>query len=93
MSSLVFSEKLDGSNYANWKCEMELILQMKDLWELVTEEKPKDQDKLDKWNKKDMNARATLLWQISPGIRPHVQGLKTTKAIWETLQTMYERTS
>ena len=46
---------------------MELILQMKDLWELVTEKEPKDQDKLDKWNKKDMNARATLLWQISPG--------------------------
>lgn len=41
----------------------------------------------------DMNARATILWQISPRARPHVQSLKTTKEMWETLQTMYERTS
>ena len=40
-----------------------------------------------------MNVRATLLWKISPRIRPHVQGLTTIKAIWENLQTMYERTS
>ena len=93
MSSLLVSEKLDGSNYANWKCEMGLILQMKNLWEVVTEAKPIDENELNKWNKKDMNACATLLWQISPRIRPHVQSLKTTKEIWQTLQTMYERTS
>ena len=66
---------------------------MKDSCEVVTEEKPTDENELNKWNKKDMNARATLLWKISPGIRPHVQSLKTTKEIWETLQTMYERAS
>ena len=81
MSNLLVSEKLDGSNYANWKCEMELILQMKDVWEVVTEEEPTDENELNKNNKKDMNARATLLWKISPRIRPHVQSLKITKAI------------
>lgn len=68
-------------------------LQMKGLWELVIENKPTDGSKHEKWDKMDMNARATILWQISPGVRPHVQSLKTTKEIWETLQTMYERTS
>ena len=93
MSNTVVSEKLDGANYANWKCEMELILQMKNLWEVVTKEEPIDENDLNKQNKKDMNVHATLLWEISPGIGPYVQSLKTTKAIWETLQTMYERTS
>lgn len=81
MSNLMITEKLDGSNYGNWKCEMELILQMTDLWEVVIEEEPTDHSGHDKWNKKDMNACATLLWKISPGIRPHVQSLKTTKKI------------
>jgi hypothetical protein len=93
ISNIVVSAKLDGSNYASWKCEMELILQMKILWELTTEDKLEDESKHEKWNKMDMNARAPILWQINLGIRSHVRDLKTTKKIWETLQTMYERTS
>lgn len=47
-SNIMVSEKLDGSNYVNWKCEMELILQMKGLWELVTENRPTYESKHEK---------------------------------------------
>ena len=32
------SEKLDGTHYAIWECEIELTLQIKGLWEVGREE-------------------------------------------------------
>lgn len=55
--------------------------------------KSTNQSQHDKWHKMDMNEHATILWKISPEIKHNVQNLKPTKEIWETLQTMYARTS
>lgn len=60
-SNILVSEKLDGSDYASWKCEMKLILQMKGLWQLTTEEKPTNQSKHEKWDKMHMSEWDTIL--------------------------------
>lgn len=43
MDKIPFS-KLNGSNYQTWKFKMELSLIEKDLWDIISTERPADPD-------------------------------------------------
>lgn len=50
--------KLNNDNYQVWKFKVELLLIKEDLWNIVSQEPPAEEDAA--WTRKDGQARATI---------------------------------
>lgn len=86
-------ELLQGSaNYRTWKFSMRMVLQAKDLWEVVSGEEVKTAD--DKaalvWEKKARKALATIALALSAAEKEHIIESTTPKAAWDILEKLYE---
>jgi hypothetical protein len=86
-------EPLQGSrNYRTWKFSMKMVLQAKDLWEVVSgeEEKPADDKKVAAWERKARNALATIALALSAVEKENIIDSTTPKEAWDVLKKLYE---
>src|SRR5438045_877388 len=86
-------EPLQGSaNYRTWKFSMRMVLQAKDLWEVVSGEevKPEAEKAGQTWEKKARKALATIALALSAAEKEHVIECTTPKVAWDILEKLYE---
>eukprot|EP00253_Pinus_taeda_P017505 PITA_17505 len=70
---------LDSTNYFQWVSYMEDLLRSKGLYRIATgqKKKPKDEDKVAKWENRQDQARGLIGMSISPDLRFHIAELDT----------------
>ena len=86
-------ELLQGSsNYRTWKFSMRMVLQAKDLWEVVSGEevRPAAADEKASWEKKARKALATIALALSAAEKEHIIECTAPKTAWEILEKLYE---
>src|SRR5213075_341781 len=86
-------DPLQGSaNYRTWKFSMRMVLQAKELWEVVSgeEEKPESGKAAENWEKKARKALALIALALSASEKEHVIDCTTPKAAWDILAKLYE---
>src|SRR5579859_7899565 len=86
-------ELLQGSaNYRTWKFSMRMVLQGKDLWEVVSGEevKPEAEKVAQAWDKKARKALATIALALSAAEKEHIIECTAPKAAWDILEKLYE---
>ena len=86
-------EPLQGSaNYRTWKFSMKMVLQARDLWEVVSGEEVKpDAEKLGQaWEKKARKALATIALALSAVEKEHIIECTIPKTAWDILKKLYE---
>ena len=71
---------------------MRMVLQAKDLWEVVSGEevKPEAEKAAQAWEKKARKALATIALAVSAAEKEHIIECTTPKAAWEILEKLYE---
>ena len=82
-------EPLKGSaNYRTWKFSMRMVLQARDLWEVVSGEevKPEAEAATQAWEKKARKALATIALALSAAEKEHIIECTTPKAAWDILE-------
>ena len=80
-------------NYHQWKEEMEMQLRSKRLFKLTMETKKEPIHYVDKekyWNRIDEAYRCLCL-SISRDLLFHINGLKTTKDVWDQLASLFDK--
>ena len=82
---------LDGTNYFQWSSYMEDLLRSKGLYRIATgqEKKPKDEDKVPKWENRQDQARGLIGMSISPYLRFHIAELETPHEALEQLTKVF----
>src|SRR5271168_2607486 len=82
---------LDSTNYFQWVSYMEDLLRSKGLYRIATgqEKKPKDEDKVAKWENRQDQARGLIGMFISPDIRFHIAELETPHEALEQLTKVF----
>jgi gag-polypeptide of LTR copia-type/Domain of unknown function (DUF4219)/Zinc knuckle len=86
-------ESLQGSaNYRTWKFSMRMVLQARDLWEVVSGEevKPEEAKAALAWEKKARKALATIALTLSAAEKEHIIECTAPKAAWDILEKLYE---
>src|SRR5579859_569315 len=86
-------EPLQGSaNYRTWKFSIRMVLQAKDLWEVVSGEevKPEAEKAGQAWEKKARKALATIALALSPAEKEHIIDCTSPTAAWDILEKLYE---
>src|SRR5271170_5560730 len=86
-------EPLKGSaNYRTWKFSMRMVLQARDLWEVVSGEevKPEAETAAQVWEKKARKALATIALAVSAAEKEHIIECITPKVAWDILEKLYE---
>jgi gag-polypeptide of LTR copia-type/Domain of unknown function (DUF4219) len=81
-----------SSNYRTWKFSMRMVLQAKDLWEVVSggEVKPTGEEAV-AWEKKARKALADIALSVSAVEKENIIECTTLKAAWDILEKLYER--
>lgn len=93
MAASIKIDPLTGDNYDTWKIQMRAILKKNDLWEYVTGTLPqpgKSDAKYAEWIKNDGKAESDILLAVSPSELIALDGLETSKDIWEKLKSLYQ---
>jgi hypothetical protein len=86
-------EPLKGSaNYRTWKFSVKMVLQAKDLWEIVSgvEVKPEVETEGVAWEKRARKALAVISLTLTAAEQEHVIDCTTPKAAWDILEKLYE---
>jgi hypothetical protein len=86
-------EPLQGSaNYRTWKFTMKMVLQAKELWEVVSgeEEKPTLEKDALSWERKARKALAIIALAMSGSEKENIIECATPKKAWEVLEKLYE---
>lgn len=93
MAASIKIDPLTGDNYDTWKIQMRAILKKNDLWEYVTGTLPqpgRSDSKHAEWIKNDGKAESDILLAVSPSELIALDGLETSKAIWDKLKSLYQ---
>lgn len=82
----------DGSNFSFWKFRVNMILELRGLWGIVSgsEKKPTDTTKLADWLARDHEARAQISLMLKDEPLNGVLFAKTAQEAWESLVARYE---
>ena len=86
------TEVLRGSeNYRTWKFLIRMVLQAKDLWDVVSgkEVRPAGTEATE-WDKKAGRALAIIALALSAEEKEHIIDCDTPKQAWEVLEKLYE---
>src|SRR5579859_4270085 len=86
-------EPLQGSaNYRTWKFSMRMVLQARDLWEVVSGEelKPETEKGAQAWEKKARKAWAIIALALAAAEKEHIIECITPKMAWDVLKKLYE---
>ena len=91
-ASSPFVEKLSDSNYSMWKFRMQMLLEDKDLWEIVegTSTTPSDFEEAKAYDKLQRKALLLIVTNVSDQQAAHLKKCKTGKEAWDKLQEVHE---
>lgn len=84
-------EKLNDSNYQNWKYRMELLLIREELLDIVLQSKP--EEPTEEWKLKDGKARAFIGLNVDNNQLSHVRKSESAHETWEALRNYHEKAS
>ena len=78
----------DSTNYQQWRLQVQLILEAAEVWSVVipTAQPPEETGELQKWNKKDVEARAIIVPTLSKRQMSHIYSISTAKEMWKKLK-------
>ena len=90
-------EPLDGSNYANWKFNVQLVLMERDLWGFIegTETKPeatqddKKEKEIKEFLKRSRKAYTTIALSVHKSLQIHVKSTTDPKKAWDNLKDQF----
>ena len=82
---------LDSTNYFQWVAYMGDLLRSKGLFRIATdqEKKPKDEDKAEKWENRQDQARGLIGMSVSPYLRFHIAEIETPHEALEKLAKFF----
>ena len=97
-SDAVRIKPLDGSNYINWKFNVQLVLMDKDLWGFIegTETKPvatetdKKETEIKEYIKRSRKAYTTIALSIHKSLQVHVKSTQDPKKAWDALKAQFD---
>lgn len=94
----LISHRLNGSNYREWRFQINAILRAQELVEIVNGESPKPGDDASaedkkKWSQKDGKAMATLFASLNSDQSKLVLSCKSSKEIIDTLESIHNKKS
>lgn len=95
-SYLTESNKLDGSNFVNWKFKMQTLMEGYNVWTIVngSEVKPTaPQVAVQDWEKRECKAKILLRMSVKDSIIPHIRDITTSTATWTAMKGLYEITN
>lgn len=87
-------ERLNGSNYPNWKFKLRMVLMREDLWSIVQGEEVVVEDdaaSLASRVKRDNKALSTICLMVDDNQLIHVRNAKTSAEAWSALKMHYEK--
>jgi hypothetical protein len=91
------ANKLDGSNFINWKFKMQTLMEGYGVWNIAkgTEVKPDaaagaTTTQIQDWEKHENKAKVLLCMSVKDNIIPHIREATTSAATWTTLKALYE---
>jgi hypothetical protein len=91
------ANKLDGSNFINWKFKMQTLMEGYGVWNIAkgTELKPDaaagaTTTQIQDWEKRENKAKVLLCMSVKDSIIPHIREATTSAATWTTLKALYE---
>ena len=79
--------KLDDSNFVAWKFRMQNILEMYQLWDIVsaTEQRPTDVSLQPAWDARAKQAKYLLISSVKDQMYTVIQDQATASDVWQTL--------
>ena len=86
-------QQLDGSNFGTWKFRMRMLLEDKDLWEIVIKEEPRPASTdraLLTYTKRERKAYVLITQMVADSQLQFIQDCKTGSEAWEKLLGVYE---
>lgn len=89
-------QKLNGSNYAVWKCKVENLLVRDKVWCAIRDDPPAEESPAEakrEWLEKDDQARSAIFLLVEDNQLIHIMGSTTAKQAWDKLKGHYERTT
>jgi hypothetical protein len=91
------ANKLDGSNFINWKFKMQTLMEGYGVWTIAkgTEAKPDaavgaTTTQIQDWEKHENKAKVLLRMSVKDNIIPHIREANTSAETWTTLKALYE---
>jgi hypothetical protein len=91
------ANKLDGSNFINWKFKMQTLMEGYGVWTIAkgTEVKPDvavgaTTTQIQDWEKHENKAKVLLRMSVKDSIIPHIREANTSAETWTTLKALYE---
>ena len=87
------SNKLDGSNYSNWKFKMQTMPEVQSAWMIANGDEPKPTagtTSVPDWEKQEGKAKMVLKMSVKDCIIPHIRECKSSNEIWTILKDLYE---
>lgn len=82
-------EKLNGNNFSVWKFKMELLLIKEELWDVISEDVPVEQDAT--WKKRNGKAKAFIGLMVEDNQLGHVKKAKNAKEAWNNIVEYHEK--
>ena len=96
-SSMDRVDKLNGTNYHNWKFNVRMLLTGKDLWEIVEGTETVSDEASDaevkKFRKRENWALSIICLSVSTNLQIYVRNAKTPKDAWKCLADHFEEKS
>jgi CHAD domain-containing protein len=80
------SEKLNETNYYVWKQKMEMILQIRDLWEVVKSGVSSGDQQ---GSQKSLKAKAIIGLTLADSQLVHIRNAKTAQEAWDKLEKVH----
>lgn len=88
-------QRFDGTNYEDWKSDMEALLRIEGLWEHVNGEveipEKRDSSEYSRHLLKEEKAYGLICLLLDKTQRAHVAGTKTANAAWEALEDQFAK--
>ena len=91
------ANKLDGSNFINWKFKMQTFMESYGVQNIAkgTELKPHaaagaTATQIQDWEKRENKAKVLLRMSVKDSIIPHIREATTFAETWTTLKALYE---
>ncbi|XP_049399921.1 uncharacterized protein LOC125864011 [Solanum stenotomum] len=88
-----FGVRFTEKNYSSWEFQFQLFVTGKELWGHIdgSNPAPTDETKLSEWKIKDARVMTWILGSIDPLVVLNLRSYKTTKAMWDYLQKVYNQ--
>jgi hypothetical protein len=82
--------KFDGTNYHLWKFKIQMVLEEKDLWDALVEDRPATVEGALDWDRKDRKAKAVICLALTDAQLMNVRSAATSLEVWTKLEALYE---